>query len=108
MIFILNSILTVVFYVTRLTKLDIVCIYFEEFRNQLNLFYICSRTRVMRRTSCAVDQIFLSRQVCTVSKIVISFHGFNFGVIFIIHLRSMFILSYKKIYHHSINLNFII
>jgi hypothetical protein len=41
MIFILNFILTVVFYVTRLTKLDIACIYFEEFRNQLNLFYIC-------------------------------------------------------------------
>jgi hypothetical protein len=37
---ILNSIFTVVFYVTRWTKLDTAFICFEEFINQLNLLYI--------------------------------------------------------------------
>jgi hypothetical protein len=41
MISILNSIFTVVFYTMRWTKLDLTCIYFEEFLNQLNLLYIC-------------------------------------------------------------------
>jgi hypothetical protein len=40
MIFILNSIFTIVLYVTRWVKQDLICIYFEEFLNQLNLFYI--------------------------------------------------------------------
>jgi hypothetical protein len=40
MIFILNSIFTVVFYTMRSTKQDSICIYFEEFLNQLNLIYI--------------------------------------------------------------------
>jgi hypothetical protein len=41
MISILNSVFTLVFYTTRYTKLDIDCICFEEFINQLNLLYIC-------------------------------------------------------------------
>jgi hypothetical protein len=40
MISILNSIFTIVFYVMRLTKQDLLCIFFEEFLNQLNLLYI--------------------------------------------------------------------
>jgi hypothetical protein len=40
MISILNSIFTIVFYATSLTKQDLICIYFEEFLNQLNLLYI--------------------------------------------------------------------
>jgi hypothetical protein len=40
MIFILNSIFTIVFYATSLTKQDLICICFEEFLNQLNLLYI--------------------------------------------------------------------
>jgi hypothetical protein len=40
MISILNSIFTVVFYVTRWVKLDLTYICFEEFLNKLNLFYI--------------------------------------------------------------------
>jgi hypothetical protein len=40
MIFILNFVFTVVFYITRCTKLDIACICFDEFTNQLNLLYI--------------------------------------------------------------------
>jgi hypothetical protein len=39
MISILNFIFSVVFYAMR-TKLDSTYIYFEEFLNQLNLFYI--------------------------------------------------------------------
>jgi hypothetical protein len=41
MISILNFIFIVVFYATRWTKLDHVFICFDEFINQLNLFYIC-------------------------------------------------------------------
>jgi hypothetical protein len=40
MISILNSIFTIVFYATSLTKQDLICIWFEEFLNQLNLLYI--------------------------------------------------------------------
>jgi hypothetical protein len=40
MISILNSIFTIVFYVMRLTKQDLLCIFFEESLNQLNLLYI--------------------------------------------------------------------
>jgi hypothetical protein len=63
MIFILNSVFTVMFYATRLTKLDIIFICFEEFINQLNLLYIYNRTRVMRRMSWIMDQFFLSDRV---------------------------------------------
>jgi hypothetical protein len=38
----LNSVFTVVFYMTIWTKLDFGCICFENFINQLNLLYICS------------------------------------------------------------------
>jgi hypothetical protein len=41
MVSILNSIFTIVFYVSRWMKQDLICIWFEEFLNQLNLFYIC-------------------------------------------------------------------
>jgi hypothetical protein len=41
MITILNSVFTILSYVTRWTKLDTACIYSEEFINQLNLLYIC-------------------------------------------------------------------
>jgi hypothetical protein len=41
MISILNSIFTVVFYGMKWTKLNIACICFEKFINQLNLLYIC-------------------------------------------------------------------
>jgi hypothetical protein len=40
MIFILNSVFTVVFYATRQIKQDHICIYFKESINQLNLLYI--------------------------------------------------------------------
>jgi hypothetical protein len=40
MISILNFIFTVVFYVTKWTKHDHICICFEEILNQLNLLYI--------------------------------------------------------------------
>jgi hypothetical protein len=40
MISILNFIFIIVFYVTRWIKLDLVCICFEEFINQLYLLYI--------------------------------------------------------------------
>jgi hypothetical protein len=39
-IFILNSIFTIVLYEMGWTKQDLICIYFEEFLNQLNLLYI--------------------------------------------------------------------
>jgi hypothetical protein len=39
-IYILNSVSTIVFYATRWTKQDLICICFEEFLNQLNLLYI--------------------------------------------------------------------
>jgi hypothetical protein len=42
----------------RFTKLDIVCRCFKEFINQLNLLYICNKTRIMGHLSWAVDQIF--------------------------------------------------
>jgi hypothetical protein len=41
MIFILNSVFKVVFYATRWTKHDHICICFEEILNQLNFLYIC-------------------------------------------------------------------
>jgi hypothetical protein len=49
MLFILNSVFTIMFYVVRWPKLDPTCICFEEFLNQLNLLYIyiCNRTRYM-------------------------------------------------------------
>jgi hypothetical protein len=40
MIFILNSVFTIVLYVMRWTKQDLICIYFKEFLNQFYLFYI--------------------------------------------------------------------
>jgi hypothetical protein len=40
MIFILNSVFTIVLYVTIRTKQDLIYICFEELLNQLNLFYI--------------------------------------------------------------------
>jgi hypothetical protein len=40
MIFILNYVFTIVFYTTRWTKLDLICICFKELLNQLNLLYI--------------------------------------------------------------------
>jgi hypothetical protein len=40
MISILNSIFSIVFYVMRLIKQDLLCIFFEESLNQLNLLYI--------------------------------------------------------------------
>jgi hypothetical protein len=40
MISILNSVFTIIFYMTRWTKLDLTCICFKELLNQLNLFYI--------------------------------------------------------------------
>jgi hypothetical protein len=40
MIFILNYVFIVVFYVMSRTKKDFTCIYFKEFLNQLNLLYI--------------------------------------------------------------------
>jgi hypothetical protein len=40
MISILNFVFTIVFYATRRTKQDIICICFKEFSNQLNLLYI--------------------------------------------------------------------
>jgi hypothetical protein len=43
MIYILNSVFTVVFYAMRWIKLDIACICFEEFINQINFFHICNR-----------------------------------------------------------------
>jgi hypothetical protein len=47
MISILNSVFTVMFYVARWSKLDLTCICFKEFLNQLNLLYIyiCNRTK---------------------------------------------------------------
>jgi hypothetical protein len=42
MISILNSIFTIVFYLTRWIKQVLTCICFEEFLNQLNLLYICN------------------------------------------------------------------
>jgi hypothetical protein len=43
MISILNYIFIVVFYTTRWTKQDHICICFKEILNQLNLLYICIR-----------------------------------------------------------------
>jgi hypothetical protein len=43
-----------------------------------------------------------------VSKFFVYFFVFNFGVVFFMHISSAFILSYKKIDHHSIILNFVI
>jgi hypothetical protein len=40
MISILNSVFAIAFYMTSLTKQDLICICFEEFLNQLNLLYI--------------------------------------------------------------------
>jgi hypothetical protein len=40
MIYILNSIFTIVFYMMRWIKQDLICIWFKEFINQLNLLYI--------------------------------------------------------------------
>jgi hypothetical protein len=40
MIFMLNSVFTIVFYVMRWIKQDHTCIYFKEFLNQLILLYI--------------------------------------------------------------------
>jgi hypothetical protein len=40
MISILNFIFTIVFYITRWTKQDYICICFKEILNQLNLLYI--------------------------------------------------------------------
>jgi hypothetical protein len=41
MIYILNYVFIVVFYTTRCTKHDHICICFKEILNQLNLLYIC-------------------------------------------------------------------
>jgi hypothetical protein len=40
MISILNSVFNIVFYIIRWTKQYLTYIYFEDFLNQLNLFYI--------------------------------------------------------------------
>jgi hypothetical protein len=42
MISILNFVFTGVFYATRWTKQDHICISFEQILNQLNLLYICN------------------------------------------------------------------
>jgi hypothetical protein len=42
MIFILNFVFTIVFYMMRWAKQDYICICFEEILNQLNLLYICN------------------------------------------------------------------
>jgi hypothetical protein len=111
MIFISNYVFTVVFYATRWTKPDIACICFEEFIIQLNLLYIYNRTRIMVCPSWTVDQTFFVRPSLAqwaASETFISFYVFNFGVVFFMHIWFVFILSYKKIHHHSIILNFVI
>jgi hypothetical protein len=40
MISILDSVFSIVLYATRWTKLDLICICFKEFLNQLNFIYI--------------------------------------------------------------------
>jgi hypothetical protein len=40
MVSILNSVFTIVLYVTRWTKQDLIYIFFEEFSNELNLLHI--------------------------------------------------------------------
>jgi hypothetical protein len=51
---ILNSIFTVVFYVTRWTKQDHTYIYFEEFLNQLNLLYIYNTFKILFSPLCSL------------------------------------------------------
>jgi hypothetical protein len=66
MISILISVFTVVVYATRWTKLDIFCICFEEFIDQLNLLYICiylylqqNKSYMMHELNC--EPIFFVR-----------------------------------------------
>jgi hypothetical protein len=113
-IFILNSVFIVTFYAMRWIKLDLTCICFEECTKQLNLFYICICLYLQQDKSYETHElghgpkffVGLSLASWIVSEIFIFFYVFNFDVVFFIHLWSVFILSYKKINHHSIILNF--
>jgi hypothetical protein len=85
---ILNFIFTVVFYTTRWTKLDTVCICFEKFINQFNLFkylHIFIFSIRMRCMSWAVHQFFYRAKFNIVSSewnFYILLCVFNFSVIF--------------------------
>jgi hypothetical protein len=85
MLYILNYVFMVIFYVTRWTKLDINFIYYDEFINQLNLFYICNKIRV---TSWAIDKKNVGPSLAqwAASKIFISFYIFNFAIISFMHI----------------------
>jgi hypothetical protein len=85
---ILNSIFTVVVYVTRWTKLDIDCICFEEFINQLNFLYICLYLYLQQNKSYETHELDHGPKIFITLSLVqwpenehyISFYIFNFGV----------------------------
>jgi hypothetical protein len=98
MISILNSIFTIVSYVTRWTKLDTACIYFKEFVNQLNLLYICVCLYLQNDTSYEMHKlgrwsnffVGLSLAQWAVSEFLY-FYVLNFSVVFFMHIWSTFI-----------------
>jgi hypothetical protein len=84
MISILDYVFTVVFYMMRWIKLDIICICFEEFMNQLNLLYICICLHKLGRG--LIFFVGLSLAQWAVSDFFIFFYILNFSVVFFIHL----------------------
>jgi hypothetical protein len=86
---------------------------FEEFVNQLNLYYICICLYLQQDMSYVTHE--LDRRISftgsslaqwVVSENFIFFYVFNFSVVFFMSLWSAFILSKKT--HHYIILNFLI
>jgi hypothetical protein len=114
MIFILNSVFTVVFYVARWTKLDITCIYFEEFINQLNLLYLCIYLYLQQNKSYGIvgpwTNFFCQPKFSTLSRewSFYIFLCFQFGCYFLYAYLICVYFKLQKTHHHSIILFFII
>jgi hypothetical protein len=90
MIYILNYVFTIVFYTMRWTKLDITCMCFEEFINQLNLLYIYIYLYLQQNTSYDTHELgresifFVKPSLAqwAESEFFIPFYVFNIDVVF--------------------------
>ena len=58
--FILNIDCIVVFYVTKQTKLDLTCIYVEDFYTDNNLYVNLSFDIIKEVATCIIDSIFVA------------------------------------------------
>jgi hypothetical protein len=72
MISILNSIFIHVFYAMRWTKLDIACICFNEFINQLNLLYIYIYLYLQQNKNYGMHELSCGPFFCQVEISIVS------------------------------------